>query len=304
MSATDVLDARGRSRSRQAEPDARRCEPTSVRAEGDWRAARDAAPAQGAQGCRHPGERDKTSRAEEAEEELRRLSERHAQLNARVEQLERANGDLRARNQALEQRLEMGRPPDESEGRAGVDQVKVVHLLRGAPGAAKAAGSCPKGGGGAAADAVALREENAALRAEVQQLRITAGAPGVTAGDLVHQQGLRQLERFKKATRKYVQDFREGLYGLLGWKAELKETKGGMQWHLSSRFQDPNEVLIFQLRPSKGAGAPAEFDLLSTPWGEELQGDRQAMAYLEVYQSIPGFLAHITADLLTRRSVA
>merc|ERR1719333_1738907 len=30
-----------------------------------------------------------------------------------------------------------------------------------------------------------------------------------------------------------------------------------------------------------------QFDLLSTPWAEQLQADRHAMAYLEVYSSIP-----------------
>jgi len=98
-----------------------------------------------------------------------------------------------------------------------------------------------------------------------------------------------------------VQDFREGIYGLLGWKVEMKGEGSEMRWHLTSRYQDGQE-LVFQLRPAE-RGRTADFDLLSTEWAEELQQDRQAMAYLEVYGSIPGFLASVTAELVTQRSL-
>merc|ERR1712232_1274607 len=143
----------------------------------------------------------------------------------------------------------------------------------------------------------ALLTENSALRDEVRRLRQVGAeaALPVPAGDLEQQQAARELRRFKRCTKKYVEDFREGVWNLLGWKIESVSNAGGeMQWHITSRYQEAQE-LIFQLRP-KEAGHTPEFDLLGTEWGEQLQADRQAMAYLEVYNSIPGFLAHITAD--------
>merc|ERR1711934_1226231 len=157
--------------------------------------------------------------------------------------------------------------------------------------------SFPSKAGGQEAEA--LRAEVDTLREEIRSLRSGSGA--AATGDLECRQASRQLERFKKATKKYVQDFREGTYGLLGWKVEMKGEGNTMKWHLTSSYQD-GEELVFQLRPSEGGNSP-QFDLLSTPWGEQLQTDRQAMAYLEVYRSIPGFLAHITADLLSRHTI-
>ena len=119
-------------------------------------------------------------------------------------------------------------------------------------------------------------------------------------GDLEQQQASRQLDRFKRAMRKYVQEFREGIYHLLGWKVEMRGDGSAMRWHLTSRYHEGHE-LVFQLRPASTAH-PADFDLLGTAWAEQLQGDRQAMAYLEVYSSIPGFLAHVTVDRLAQQT--
>lgn len=189
--------------------------------------------------------------------------------------------------------------------------MKILHLARGPLGLAlrppvRDDGGASSGARGAALEA--LRGENAALREQLGRCRrderaaapaAPVAAPGV--GDLERQQAVRQLERFKKATKKYVKDFREGIYGLLGWRVEMKGEGSQIHWHLTSRFQG-GQVLIFQLRPAE-VGLLAEFDLLCTPWAEQLQDDREAMAYLEVYQSIPGFLAHLTADLLTRQTL-
>ena len=119
--------------------------------------------------------------------------------------------------------------------------------------------------------------------------------------DLEQQQAARQLERYKKATKKYVSEFREGLYHLLGWKVEMRGDGNSLRWHLTSRYGQVRQELVFQLRPGR-SGQPAEFDLLGTPWAEQLQTDRQAMSYLEVYNSIPGFLAHVTVDRLAQQT--
>merc|ERR1719163_696500 len=181
---------------------------------------------------------------------------------------------LMVSNRKLEDREEAAMAGLSEEG-FGAGSVKVLHLLRG-PGAAYA--------GGLSRTAAELSR-----------------AGDEALGDFERAQAVRQLERFKKATKKYVQDFREGIYGLLGWKVEMKGDGNVMQWHLTSKFQADSE-LIFKLRPA-GDGRPAEFDLLASPWAEQLQKDRQAMAYLEIYKSVPGFLSQVTADLVAQKTL-
>lgn len=137
-------------------------------------------------------------------------------------------------------------------------------------------------------------------RRSTKILHLVRGPGENVSGDLEQQQAARQLERYKKATKKYVGEFREGIYHLLGWKVEMRGEGSSLRWHLTSRYQDLRQELVFQLR-CQGSGGP-EFDLLGTPWAEELQSDRQAMAYLEVYNSIPGFLAHLTTDHLAQQT--
>lgn len=209
------------------------------------------------------------------------------------QELEKRQAQLAANANAVQRA-----PVETGQGGADFDAktTKIVHLQRGPKDAPT--GEAAAKGSAALSEALS---DNAALREELAQLRAAkAGAAPAAAGDLERQQALRQLERFKKATKKYVTDFREGIYGLLGWKVEMKGEGASAHWHLTSRFQEGQE-LVFQLRPVD-VGRPAVFDLLCTPWGEQLQGDRQAMAYLEVYSSIPGFLAHVTMDLLTQKT--
>mmetsp|Transcript_32569 Transcript_32569/g.69819 ORF Transcript_32569/g.69819 Transcript_32569/m.69819 type:complete len:676 (+) Transcript_32569:102-2129(+) len=211
-------------------------------------------------------------------ERLRSKTLRLSEAEAKAEKLERLNADLWASAQELEQ--QQRRLTAELEKRdqlyAELDfdpnTTKVIHLTRGPSQWAQASST--------------------------QQA--TADSSSARTGDLERRQAERQLDRFKKATKKYVQEFREGIYGLLGWKLEMKAAGAHMRWHLSSRYEAGRE-LIFQLRPGT-VGRQAEFDMLSTEWAEELSRDAQAMAYLEVYRSIPGFLAAVTADLLSRRT--
>jgi mitotic spindle assembly checkpoint protein MAD1 len=227
-------------------------------------------------------------------QEYSRLSDvevKAAQQHRANEELRKANQDLEHEQDRLVQELEaarrevpMGAPVRDFDPTT----TKVLHFRYG-PGVV-----FPARGSG-------QEEVIASLREEIRCLRAESGGSSAT-GDLEGRQASRQLERFKKATKKYVQDFREGTYNLLGWKVEMKGDGKAMKWHLTSSYQEGQE-LVFQLRPGE-AGAPPEFDLLSTPWGEQLQADnKEAMAYLEVYRSIPGFLASITADLLSRHTI-
>lgn len=152
-----------------------------------------------------------------------------------------------------------------------------------------------------------LCAENAALRDDLKRVRAAAAGSGaiidglfLQAGDAEKLQAARQLDRAKKAMKKCVQEFRAGIFCLLGWKLEMKGDNN-LTWHFTSRYQ-PGKELVFLLRPAD-VDNETEFDLLSTPWAEQLQEDKQTMAYLNVYRSIPGFLAHITTDLLSRQTL-
>ena len=196
-------------------------------------------------------------------ESLRNQLSQLMDVEGRARKLERVNAELWEANKELESRVERLESANAEEADFDPRTTKVLHLTRG----------------------------------PVQQ--VDAHASGAS-GDLEQQQASRQLDRFKKAMRKYVQEFREGIYHLLGWKVEMKGDGSSMRWHLTSRYHEGQE-LVFQLRPAS-TGHPAEFDLLGTVWAEQLQGDRQAMAYLEVYSSIPGFLAHVTVDRLAQQT--
>ena len=196
-------------------------------------------------------------------ESLRSQLSQLMDVEGKARKLERVNAELWEANKELESRVERLESANAEEADFDPRTTKVLHLTRG----------------------------------PVQQVDAHAGG---ASGDLEQQQASRQLDRFKKAMRKYVQEFREGIYHLLGWKVEMKGDGSSMRWHLTSRYHEGQE-LVFQLRPAS-TGHPAEFDLLGTVWAEQLQGDRQAMAYLEVYSSIPGFLAHVTVDRLAQQT--
>mmetsp|Transcript_53887 Transcript_53887/g.100970 ORF Transcript_53887/g.100970 Transcript_53887/m.100970 type:complete len:640 (+) Transcript_53887:55-1974(+) len=182
-------------------------------------------------------------------------------VEGKARRLERVNAELWQANKELEVRVERLESADVQEADFDPRTTKILHLARGPVGQVDARS---------------------------------------TGGDLEQHQAARQLDRFKKAMRKYVQEFREGIYHLLGWKVEMKGDGSDMRWHLTSRYHEGQE-LVFQLRAAS-TGHPAEFDLLGTSWAEHLQSDRQAMSYLEVYSSIPGFLAHVTVDRLAQQT--
>lgn len=227
-----------------------------------------------------------------------------ADLEMKAEQLERLNRELWTSNRDLEQQQE--RLVAEVEQRdAQLDQAttKVLHLKHG-PAGRPATGSleAEEGHSEQVKALEALEADNAALQEQLGRKATDRHyhPEGAMPGDLERRQAERQLDRFKKATRKYVQEFREGIFGILGWKVEMRGEGSAMRWHLTSRLHD--EELAFQLRPAE-PGKQAEFDLLSTPWAERLQTDREAMAYLEVYGSIPGFLAAVTTELLAQKAL-
>jgi hypothetical protein len=239
-------------------------------------------------------------------ESLRQQNSKLSDIEATAKHLQRVNEDLSNSNSTLErdqERLvgEINAAKREAAAGSGArdydpSTTKVLHFRHGP-------GACFSSKGGSH-EIEALRAELHAAREEIRNFRFggdVAMPDAVAAGDLESRQVSRQFERFKKATKKYVQDYREGVYGLLGWKVEMKGEGNSLKWHLTSRYHI-GEELVFHLRPGEG-NSPPEFDLLKTSWGEQLQDDRHAMAFLEVYRSIPGFLAHITTEYLARQTI-
>mmetsp|Transcript_65381 Transcript_65381/g.156329 ORF Transcript_65381/g.156329 Transcript_65381/m.156329 type:complete len:750 (-) Transcript_65381:130-2379(-) len=141
-----------------------------------------------------------------------------------------------------------------------------------------------------------LRQKNAELEGELQELRKELADLGPT-GELSNVQ--REYDRYKRATKRSVQDFREGIYKLLGWKVEMLAEGSTLQMHLTSRYK-PGHVLKFQLQKTSPSGLPPEFELLDTDWAKRLMDDGKAMQYLQIFDSVPGFLAHVTCDVVKK----
>lgn len=129
-----------------------------------------------------------------------------------------------------------------------------------------------------------------------------ADADALAACDLERAQAVKQLKCLQRGVKKHVLDYKEGVAALLGWHVEMREESDSSRWHLSSKLHtQEGQSLIFQKK--RGSGRRIEFELMSTPWAQQLQEDQQAISYITFYRSIPGFLAHITDDLLAKRTL-
>lgn len=80
--------------------------------------------------------------------------------------------------------------------------------------------------------------------ADVRALEVKAGAAPQDY-NMENALAVRQLEEFKKATKKYVQEFREGIYLLLGWKVEMRHDchspTPALRYHLASLYSPGQE---------------------------------------------------------------
>merc|ERR1719171_1285326 len=152
---------------------------------------------------------------------------------------------------------------------------------------AKLAGPCPSNEKSSTADE--LKQEYRSLKEEVQRLEVSQKA---LAGDDGSEEDLearrleaeQQLERYKRATKLNIQDFREGIYLLMGWKVDQRGSGKEVRWHLTSKYQ-PDKELAFGRGSS--SGGEASVNLLNTPWAEELQRSPADMAFLEERSSVP-----------------
>jgi len=150
-----------------------------------------------------------------------------------------------------------------------------------------------------------LKQEYRCLKEEIQLLEVSQSAlvnEDGAADDLEtrRQEAERQLERYKRATKQNIQDFREGIYLLMGWKVDQRGSGKDVRWHLTSKYQ-PDKELAFGRGAS--SGGEVSVDLLNTRWAEELQRSPADMAFLEKRSSVPGFLAHLTHECLAKSTL-
>merc|ERR1719335_1643083 len=107
-----------------------------------------------------------------------------------------------------------------------------------------------------------LRLEYSTLCSELQQLsrrEDSSGLAGPTPSSNLEQQceeAERQLERYKRATKRHVQDFREGVHLLLGWKVDLTGSRDAVRWHLTSKYQEGQELIFGRSPEAKGEAKP------------------------------------------------
>lgn len=128
-----------------------------------------------------------------------------------------------------------------------------------------------------------------------QSAPVLPEAPGAEA------QALKQLQRFKLCMKKNMADVWEGITDLFGWKIKLRMVGKDTRWHLTWPHQE-DVLLIFQLRYSR-TGEATQFEIMDTPWAQQLQSDWQVMSWLQAYDSIPGFLAEVTLKLLAEKTL-
>jgi len=188
----------------------------------------------------------------------------------------------------------------------------VLSLRRKAPrhrGAGKENTAEGASGGNASLDAG--EADNTAWRQEVLARRgsnddLPDAAPGSTctsALNIEHEQQKRAAERFKQATTKYIESFREGIYQLFGWNVELFRKGREMTFRCTSKFGKGQE-LVFARLPG-APGHPGTLQLLASAWAEQLQtSSPDSMAFLQVYRSIPGFMGHITCEFVEKQTMA
>ncbi|EGC35119.1 hypothetical protein DICPUDRAFT_152585 [Dictyostelium purpureum] len=107
----------------------------------------------------------------------------------------------------------------------------------------------------------------------------------------------KKLDRLKLIFRQKINEFREGVYALLGYKIEV-DTNG--LYKLQSMYaESENDFLIFKNNTS-GSNKTIQMELLETDFTRNL--DKEIKAYLFTCKSIPSFLSQVTIDLFSRQT--
>lgn len=103
-----------------------------------------------------------------------------------------------------------------------------------------------------------------------------------------------RVEKLQAKFTKKMKAFRDGIHELLGWRVE--QFADG-KWGLTSVLSPEEGKLIF--RPNADG-----FELLDSPWMQRLeQSTASPFAFLRQFNSVPGFLSHITQDLILSQTM-
>eukprot|EP00038_Savillea_parva_P027925 m.62285 g.62285 ORF g.62285 m.62285 type:complete len:738 (+) comp8077_c0_seq1:26-2239(+) len=117
------------------------------------------------------------------------------------------------------------------------------------------------------------------------------------AGDLVKLQGQNKqlttkLQRLKEVYGKTVQDYRDALYQLIGYRIDQQ---AGNKYHLQSMYAEKEDDYLLFLHDEEG------MQVLETPF--LLSVKDHAEMYLRKYSSIPALLASITLELVSKQTM-
>jgi len=107
----------------------------------------------------------------------------------------------------------------------------------------------------------------------------------------------KKLDRLKLVFKQKINEFREGVYALLGYKIDVDPQN---RYKLQSMYAEKeSDYLMFQYTTNKG-GRVGNMELLETEFTNSL--DREIKAYLFTCKSIPSFLSQVTIELFSRQT--
>ncbi|KAF2072337.1 hypothetical protein CYY_006350 [Polysphondylium violaceum] len=107
----------------------------------------------------------------------------------------------------------------------------------------------------------------------------------------------KKLDRLKLVFKQKINEFREGVYALLGYKIDVDQQN---RYKLQSMYAEKeSDYLMFQYTANKG-GRVGNMELLETAFTDSL--DREIKAYLFTCKSIPSFLSQVTIELFSRQT--
>ncbi|DBA03395.1 TPA: hypothetical protein N0F65_002803 [Lagenidium giganteum] len=220
----------------------------------------------------------------------------------RIARLEREAAELKQQNSGLKKHLEKAEmdlavyEKRLGKGEFNVETTKIVHLavnptfelLRNKVDSNQLA---------------QLRKENEILRARIEQLTgsCDVDAPAsesklttTTSYETVEGQKLLN-QRLKEVFRDQIQQYREAVFRLTGYKVDLKKSNGAELLRLRSMYADNDADELLVRMDSSGALELLESDFCA-------QIDQRVFAYLTTCRSFPAFLGNLTLHLFERQT--